>query len=408
MTSEICVMNRTGVALAADSALSISNDTKIFNSANKLFELNNSLAMMIYGNANFNGVPWETIIKVFSNSTVNHNWLSAEETINDFITFINKNPTFFSIDEEVTNFVHSVEDSLKLLFDDIIPDITIQINVTEYEIDDKSNVEVFNKIIEDFINKKIKLLHSCHTILRGKKLYTRFKNLFEPLLKRRISEKIFFELSPENLNRIVEYAYLYLIKFSETSNPQSTGIVLAGFGEDDFFPHCLELTFFGSMFGKPKFLISKDVRIGNTKEFHTSAIIPFAQSEMINTILYGIDPAIADTLPYKLNLLLNDKLNNIDLLYNNQISNKSNIISDIVEEFSLKAASLSEELYVNPIIETVSSLPKEELSNMAETLVNLTSFKRRISTDVQNVGGPIDVALITKGDGFMWINKKKN
>ena len=54
----------------------------------------------------------------------------------------------------------------------------------------------------------------------------------------------------------------------------------------------------------------------------------------------------------------------------------------------------------------VSSLPKPELATMAETLVNLTSFKRRVSTDAETVGGPTDVALISKSDGFIWIKRK--
>ena len=43
---------------------------------------------------------------------------------------------------------------------------------------------------------------------------------------------------------------------------------------------------------------------------------------------------------------------------------------------------------------------------MAEALVSLTSFKRRVSADAETVGGPIDVALISKGDGFIWIKRK--
>jgi len=42
------------------------------------------------------------------------------------------------------------------------------------------------------------------------------------------------------------------------------------------------------------------------------------------------------------------------------------------------------------------NLPRDELSAMAESLINLTSFKRRVSMQAENVGGPIDVAVITK------------
>jgi hypothetical protein len=38
--------------------------------------------------------------------------------------------------------------------------------------------------------------------------------------------------------------------------------------------------------------------------------------------------------------------------------------------------------------------------------VALTSLKRRVSSDAETVGGAIDVALISKGDGFVWIKRK--
>jgi hypothetical protein len=43
---------------------------------------------------------------------------------------------------------------------------------------------------------------------------------------------------------------------------------------------------------------------------------------------------------------------------------------------------------------------------MAESLVNLTSFKRKVSMEVETVSEPIDVAVISAGDGFIWINRK--
>lgn len=51
-------------------------------------------------------------------------------------------------------------------------------------------------------------------------------------------------------------------------------------------------------------------------------------------------------------------------------------------------------------------LPKDELAAMAESLVNLTSFKRKVTLERETVGGPIDVAVISKGDGFVWIKRK--
>src|SRR6266542_1449866 len=70
MTAEIAVLNRTAVALAADSAstsLQATGLPKIFNTADKLFHLDgvSPIGIMVYGSASFMGVPWETLIKKY-------------------------------------------------------------------------------------------------------------------------------------------------------------------------------------------------------------------------------------------------------------------------------------------------------------------------------------------------------
>lgn len=51
-------------------------------------------------------------------------------------------------------------------------------------------------------------------------------------------------------------------------------------------------------------------------------------------------------------------------------------------------------------------MSKEDLADMAESLVKMTGLKRRVTTDEESVGGPVDVAVITKVDGFVWIKRK--
>ena len=68
MTAEIAIMNKEAIALASDSAVTMTGKAgqKIFTSANKLFALSkyHPVGMMIYGSAIFMDVPWETIIKM--------------------------------------------------------------------------------------------------------------------------------------------------------------------------------------------------------------------------------------------------------------------------------------------------------------------------------------------------------
>jgi hypothetical protein len=50
---------------------------------------------------------------------------------------------------------------------------------------------------------------------------------------------------------------------------------------------------------------------------------------------------------------------------------------------------------------------RQDLAKMAESLVNLMAFLMRMSVDQsETVAEPIDVAILSKGDGFMWIKQK--
>ena len=72
MTAVVAIMNKSGLALAADSAVTVTNGTggysssKIYNTANKLFMLSkyHPVGIMVYSSAEFMQVPWELIIKL--------------------------------------------------------------------------------------------------------------------------------------------------------------------------------------------------------------------------------------------------------------------------------------------------------------------------------------------------------
>jgi hypothetical protein len=70
MTAEIIVVNKNAIAMAADSAVTVGNPfgtPKIYNTVNKLFNLskNAPVAIMVYGNAECLGLPWETMVKSY-------------------------------------------------------------------------------------------------------------------------------------------------------------------------------------------------------------------------------------------------------------------------------------------------------------------------------------------------------
>jgi hypothetical protein len=54
----------------------------------------------------------------------------------------------------------------------------------------------------------------------------------------------------------------------------------------------------------------------------------------------------------------------------------------------------------------LGDLPVEEMAELAETLVNLQSLKEKVTKPSASVGGPVDVAIITKSEGLVWTKRK--
>ena len=82
----------------------------------------------------------------------------------------------------------------------------------------------------------------------------------------------------------------------------------------------------------------------------------------------------------------------------------SRITSNVIEQIVQKAR----QQYWFPIMQSVATLPIEELALLAESLINITSLRRKVALDnnIGTVGGPIDVAIISKCDGFIWLKRK--
>lgn len=73
MTCEIAIMNLNAVALAADSAMTVTKwvngqkQERFFKGSNKIFQVSNfqPVGLMVFGTATLQSVPWELIIKEF-------------------------------------------------------------------------------------------------------------------------------------------------------------------------------------------------------------------------------------------------------------------------------------------------------------------------------------------------------
>ena len=138
--------------------------------------------------------------------------------------------------------------------------------------------------------------------------------------------------------------------------------------------------------------------------------------EMVQLFMSGVHPSILDIQDSYLEELLREyrKLiidyvkdqTNCDDVIEQLIQGKlENINEEIIKDFNKKLADYLSD-FASPVTSVVTSLTIEDLAAMAESLVNLTLFRQKVSLGIESVGGPIDVAVISKGDGFIWIRRK--
>lgn len=57
--------------------------------------------------------------------------------------------------------------------------------------------------------------------------------------------------------------------------------------------------------------------------------------------------------------------------------------------------------YTKKLLRTVNNLGVEDMVNLADSFISLTSLIRRMSPHEETVGGSVDVAVISKGDSFI-------
>ena len=130
----------------------------------------------------------------------------------------------------------------------------------------------------------------------------------------------------------------------------------------------------------------------------------------MQTFLFGINDQFINDLAQEIPKQINGCLDSIDDTCFAQDKKEdvrtqlTNVTGRIIQHMTETAGNN----YMRPIIQSVSSLLIEELALLAESMINITSLRRKVAIDrnIGTVGGPIDVSIISKGDGFIWLKRK--
>lgn len=416
MTAIVAVLNKHAVSVAADSAATISssNNQKVFNTANKLFTLSkyHPISVAIYNNSELVGIPWEIIVKEYRKHLGEKAFHSLKEYADDLFRFMHDRHYFVTPENQrlhlfsvMMNFmgeaIFSVRGNnlsitgsaltvgIEQLLDQIIADMN---GFDSYPTYDTFDEDSFGNFLKTEIDNVLSSLSSeLNVVLKRAKVVNTFYLLF--------TKKIPLQLLYKKYQHFPS-----LLTFS--------GIVFTGFGDSEIFPSLYSYRVQYVIDGKLSVVNESSISINTNDDVF---IQPFAQADVMATLIDGIAPVVKE-IYFK---GLADPIKNLLKDISNQVRPVNRKLSDNIDKFIsidlqryinsyiLKCDQQRLDSYTAPLVRSVAMLEKEDLADFAESLISITSVKRKMNLNEQNtVGGPIDVLVMSKGDGAVWMKRK--
>ncbi len=401
MTSEICMMNRLAVVLAADSATTVTSwnngkrEERYFKGANKIFQLSDTqpVGVMIYDSADILQVPWEVAIKCFRSHLGPKSFNTIDDYAMELFAFLDDNTLLFpreASDEAVVSaaltvaigHILDIEDKIKS--EDAEQLLAELAHSIEAKMADKPPPLGLTESIVNDVTRDV--LASCVESISG----------------------FLIELGVSNvgdLSRLAMAAINMAIR-QPRSSFSATGIVFSGFADKQIFPKMSEYRSFGIIGGKH---VYEQVRSEEISHALPASITSFAQTSMIDTFSLGLSEETYLTVMLALKGVLNGLTDEIvSALGANQaqLTTRADLVQAASNKISESVLEKAKENHSLPLRRVIGFLPVDEMAELSETLIKLQSLKEKVTKPSETVGGPVDVAVITKHEGLVWIKRK--
>ncbi|MCH5231223.1 MAG: hypothetical protein J1F43_05445 [Muribaculaceae bacterium] len=409
MTALVGILNKRGAAIAADSAMTVfgNGSSKIYNNEQKIFPLSdkNPIGVMICNNLNFLTTPWALIFELYKAERGDKMFSNLTGYVEDFIKYIKALKRLQT--QEVKNIFYQNEfEQLSAAFRNIFEKKYEEVTGYNAEI---SNDEVTRICYDHTFNEVKDALYDyeINPRLKDFSLKDFYKEVYEPC-KEYFSQKRkeFPRMKDEEWDILLEYFHRDLINNS-FSGSQQTELIFVGFGSDDIFPASQRIYILGMTGSLLKYDIEEISEISHTS---SAEIRPFAQTDVMLTLMKGVSPQ-SDQEYRDATIELEDGVINeiMSLLEKENVSPKiikkvKNLTYEKVHERYIdRIDAFAHENFISGVVTALDFFNLEEMAKMAENLIAVTNLQRHISSSEESVGGPIEVAILTKTGGFKWI-----
>jgi hypothetical protein len=356
------------------------------------------MGIMIYNNLDYMGISLEVAIKQFRLRRAHFG--SVIEAADEFFKYL--------LDELAPDESLQRQHVKSILYQDFL-DIRIQF---EHRLSRLPSVSA-TSLLRQTIQKRISEVESvnvsqCFFGTPESAIIEFYSQIFDALI-----EEVFEDLPIGEDHEMLLKRMGGILLHRDIISDSFTGLIFAGFGQNEIFPSLVAYKMDGVILGKLKRLETDRQVTGRHKE--AGEILPFAQREMVDRFLYGIDPEFERAIEQYIEATFREAS---EVVVEGLPGRWSKTSTEELEKLIISGTAAAvttwrkrmipaqKGRFMNEVRSMIFLMPKQELATLAQELINLTSVKRKFSSGAESVGGPIDVALITRIDGFVWVRRK--
>ncbi|WP_144185743.1 hypothetical protein [Elioraea rosea] len=402
MTTEVVIMNRRAAVLAADSAGTVTSfangkaETRYFKGENKVFQLSehHPMGLMTFGNAHVLQVPWDIIVKLFRRELGNRSFPTVEGYAKAFFDYVEQNHAVFTTDLRESAFAYRVLGLAGRIAHEIFAKVG---GSNDAPAIDAAIAEWRARIVSNPVTAPFTEADVAPAVARANSTAKADCDSFF------LGTPIALVAAGREVELIEVAVQLAFRELGDGTSP--SGIVVAGYGDDHIFPACFQYRVRG--FQLDKLIWDREEESVITPQ-QPGYINSFASNAMVETFASGVGEEVYANVLRCYGPSAEAIIREVEGKLSATVppKDRAQIIAQCRKDFMSDWVGRTIQNHHGPLTNVVSMLSIEEMAHLAENLVSLESLKEKMTRSTETVGGPVDVAAITKSEGFVWIRRK--
>ena len=394
MTCQVILGNGHGLAIASDTTVTIAGKST-HDTAEKIHPMGlpHRMAVLHAGSVNFHGMPYGVLIKEWIHSLGNVQLRHVDAYVNSFVDWLNDNLDRIShSDDRDYHTLHAVREW--------IDGVWKRVKTHLGTVSEEHHVWATTQFLRSEVERV-----RAHNPLDGygapeATAAMNYLWSFGEELSIAASIEYWFDDIPRNeeIDQLIhDYILVGLEKGVSPSGGYAT-ITFAGFGSEELYGTKAVVNIAGALRGKvARYKFGVESVIHNYPRQIFDCV---AQSEAIYDFLYGYSDSLLHKVGSKIGAQ-SDSTSDDESEHAGDISELEPLSAVLMRE----AESESQETRLRSFKSTVSALPILSLAETARRLVGIQSLHLMIQGEVESVSKESQTAVITRSDGFKYIDE---